>query len=134
MSTESDNLYRALISVKGVLRQEDRFALLKNRRGEWELPGGKLEVGERFNECLVREFREELGIAVVCGRLLDVVPHHFYDNIVVIIYSCDAETTELPTLSEEHTDFGWFLAGETKNLNVPHSYRQAILATARDEG
>ena len=86
--TNDDNLYRALISIKGVVCRNSRVVLACNRRNEWELPGGKLENGESFSSGLHREFDEELGIDVSWGRVIDAAPHHFYDNIIVIIVGC----------------------------------------------
>jgi 8-oxo-dGTP pyrophosphatase MutT (NUDIX family) len=41
------------VSVKGVAVQGGRVLLLRNERDEWELPGGKLEVGEDPAACVV---------------------------------------------------------------------------------
>jgi ADP-ribose pyrophosphatase YjhB (NUDIX family) len=61
------------VTVKGVCRRPDgRVLLCRNHRGEWELPGGRPEVGELLQDCLRREIREETGIEVTVERVLGV--------------------------------------------------------------
>ena len=59
------------ISVKGVVVLGGLVLLLKNERDEWELPGGKLELGEDPERCVAREIAEEVGWQVETGPILD---------------------------------------------------------------
>jgi len=43
------------------------------RRGEWSLPGGRIEPGERAVDTALRELREETGVEAEITGLLDVV-------------------------------------------------------------
>lgn len=50
--------------------------------GFWEFPGGKREAGETFEECLVREIHEELGIEISVGELFEEITHAYDEKTV----------------------------------------------------
>lgn len=50
--------------------------------GLWEFPGGKRESGETYEQCLVREIREELGVTVAVGKLFESVTHAYPEKTV----------------------------------------------------
>jgi len=50
--------------------------------GLWEFPGGKLEPGETWEDCVTREIREELGVEMVVGPLLESLTHTYPEKSV----------------------------------------------------
>ena len=70
-----------LVFHKGKLLITQRYpdAHLPNM---WEFPGGKREPHESFEQCLVRELREELGIDTEPLSLYDEIRHDYPDKLV----------------------------------------------------
>src|SRR6185369_17339571 len=52
--------------------------------GLWEFPGGKREPGESFEQCLIRELHEELGIEVTVRELVESLTHAYPEKTVLL--------------------------------------------------
>jgi 8-oxo-dGTP diphosphatase len=67
---------RPIVGVGGVVFVDGRVVLIKRRfeplAGRWSLPGGTLEIGERLHDGLIRELREETGLIVEVGPLVEL--------------------------------------------------------------
>jgi 8-oxo-dGTP pyrophosphatase MutT (NUDIX family) len=131
------------VSVKGVaLDAHHRVLLLKNEREEWELPGGRLEIGSPDGTqvpdaspeaALEREIQEETGWEVKAGPLIDggvwmyqPIPGR---RVLIVTYGCTVLTPDRPpVVSHEHKQLGMFTADEVPELNMPDGYKQAIAA------
>jgi 8-oxo-dGTP pyrophosphatase MutT (NUDIX family) len=123
-----NDAYRFPVSVKGVVIRDRAVLLVKNRRDEWELPGGKLELSESPELCVAREIEEELRLTITPDILLDswvytIVPGM---HVLILTYGC-AETSERqPVLSQEHTELRWFPLAAVDSLRMPDGYKASI--------
>lgn len=113
------------ISVKLVVDYHGRVLLLKNERDEWELPGGKLEVGESPEDSVRREVAKELGLTVTG---VDIIDSWVYEitplrHVFIVSYGTRHTGEEVLTFSGEHKELGLFDYTEVPGLRMPEPTR-----------
>ncbi len=88
-----------IVGVGAVIMQHGKVVIVKRRfeplAGQWSLPGGRLELGETLEAGLAREMREETGLDVQVGPVVDVFDRILLDperkvryHYVLIDYLC----------------------------------------------
>jgi 8-oxo-dGTP pyrophosphatase MutT (NUDIX family) len=121
------------LSIKGVVIDDGRVLLLLNERGEWDLPGGRPDPGEDHRTALAREVREEAGLAVEVGALLDehlfeVLPQRF---VRIVAYACTLSGVRDVVLSHEHLDTRWIALAELGETIDGHPLPTGYLGAIR---
>jgi mutator protein MutT len=105
-----------IVDEHGRLFLAQRGPQARNERGLWEFPGGSVEFGERLADALQREIREEYGVEIEVGELLDVADHILPDegqHWVSPSYLCRIRSG-VPTIREpgKCSQIGWFAPAE----------------------
>ncbi len=87
-SENSKSKTKNCVEVSAALIFRDGKILITQRHanshlgGLWEFPGGKREPGETFEQCLVREIREELGLEISVGELFEEIVHAYLEKSI----------------------------------------------------
>jgi len=103
MSNSGEYPPAPLVGVGGVVIIDGRAVLIRRgnepRKGEWSIPGGKLELGETLAEGVRREVREETGLEVEVGELIEAFERVYRDaegrvrfHFVILDYFCRASS------------------------------------------
>jgi len=115
------------VATKAVIyNNENKFLVLKKSDKEdinpdtFDIPGGRMSFGEKLEETLVREVKEETGLDVRPEKVFEAWTFTKEDfQLVGINYLCQLLGGELK-LSEEHNDSVWLSYDEVvKNSDLP---------------
>ena len=112
---------KAFINYKGkilILRESSKYEDGSNA-AKFDVVGGRMQPGQRFDESLLREIKEETGLAVKIGKPFFVnewrpVVHGEQWQIVGIFFECTAKSDKV-ILSKDHDVFEWIDPKTYKN-------------------
>lgn len=127
-----------ILVVACALIDEDGRVLLAKRpegrhlAGLWEIPGGKIEAGERPEESLIRELNEELGIVVEANCLapLSFASHAYEDfHLLMLLYVCRRWIGEVE--AKEGQELAWVRTAKLGGYAMPPA-DEPLKAALRD--
>ncbi len=125
----SDTPKRPTPAVGIVCLRDDHVLLVKRgqppRKGEWSLPGGRIEYGEGAKAAALRELREETGVQAQITGLIDVVDAVFssrasgeiWTHYVLIDYAA-RWTHGAPRAGDDAAEARFFSPGELASLGM----------------
>ncbi|MFH1440030.1 MAG: NUDIX domain-containing protein [Candidatus Woesearchaeota archaeon] len=123
---KKDNLDKILM----IRRAKEPF------KGHWQLPGGKIKLGEKPIDALKREVKEEVGLDVDIEKteFVNYYEHYYHEfktHFFFLAFRCciaDEDGKELDNIEEinkkirlaqeEATEYGWFTKKELKDMNL----------------
>jgi 8-oxo-dGTP pyrophosphatase MutT (NUDIX family) len=116
------------VSLKAFILRDDRRVLLVREADTnfWELPGGRIDVGEEWlahDEILARELREELGpdFAATFSAIKDTwTRRRPTDGVFQVLVATHAKDPRGPiSLSDEHAAMAWVSHAELADYPMP---------------
>jgi 8-oxo-dGTP diphosphatase len=133
---------RPLVGAGAVVLRGSKVLLVKRRNppnsGLWALPGGLVELGETAEDAAVREVKEETGLAVKLGQLLDVQTDMQRDSKgrleyhYVLVDYLATSTGGRTRMNDESSAFGWFDETQVSRLRMSSGTR-AVLKSAFEQ-
>ena len=117
-----------VVAVGAIVIDKGTILLVKRNReparGQWSLPGGRVELGETLREALVREVREETGIDVDVDGLIGTAERVVRDDdgeityhYVILDYVCTPRSTEVKA-GDDAADVRWVPVGEMADMHL----------------
>jgi 8-oxo-dGTP diphosphatase len=90
---------RPIVGVGAVIVRDGKVLIVKRRyeplAGRWSIPGGTLELGETLETGVAREMREETGLEIAIGPVIEVFDRIIFDaekrvryHFVLVDYLC----------------------------------------------
>ena len=125
---------KPLIGVGAVIVCNGRILLEKRKgepgKGKWSIPGGLVELGERAEQTVIREVREETNLEVENPELIDVVDSITFDedgrikyHFVIIDYFVKLKGGTVKA-ADDAAELKWVPFNEVEKYDLTRTFRE----------
>lgn len=133
----TDSFPTVLVVAAALIDTDGRVLIAQRPEGKalaglWEFPGGKIEPGERPEQALIRELREELGIEVSAACLAPFVfTSHAYDSFHLLMPLYLLRRWSGTVQRREHAALKWVKPSQLSDYPMPPA-DEPLVAWLRD--
>lgn len=119
-------------AIKAIIQKADKVLLIKKSDkvdiypGRWDLPGGRLNPDETWEQGLAREVQEETGLKVKLIREVRDWESNKWDTIGKTVF-CEYMSGEVQ-LSWEHTEYRWIKPVDVLKEDFPEWIQKDLMS------
>jgi len=138
----SNKVYPSMpvIAVAGIIFNNKKEVVLIKRgaepkKGEWSIPGGSVELGEKLEQALVREVEEECSLKVEPGPFVSLIERIEHDSrgkiryhYAILDFVCKYKEGVL-TAGSDAADAKWVSITDVENMPLTDELKQIIKKT-----
>jgi len=128
------------LSVKVMVHDKSGRCLLlkrslnsKGNPGKWDLPGGKVDPGESFDQGLLREVTEETGLRISLQHVAGVAESELPTRKVVYLILEGCLESGQVRLSSEHDEYIWVNRQELPRIELAEQFQAFARAYSQTE-
>ena len=122
-----------VVGVGAVILEGDKILLEKRKnspgKGKWAIPGGLVELGEKVEQAVIREVKEETVLEVYEPRLVDVINYISFDekggviyHYVILDYLVTVKSG-IPKAASDADALKWVPFNEVEEYDLTESFR-----------
>lgn len=129
---------KLFVATKAFIKYQNKVLIIREstkyqdgtNADKFDVPGGRIKPGQKFDESLRREVKEETGLDIKIGQPFFV--NEWWPNvkgeqwqIIGVFFECESNTDQVK-LSDDHEEFAWIDPQDYKNYDLIENLHPAF--------